>query len=179
MTRGWTEERRQMHRELIYKTKPWEYDTRPKTAWGKECSRWNGYKSMKRDLTMNEQHAIAVNAATGLLEALRITVDQGKKLTKQHLQDFRLAIRILYKFSNSSRDISKYGEICKALATCEVAEDTPQGECDSENSDLAIASNVLRTVAIQYSSTNKILLASESEEAQQMKECLSLLNQPL
>ncbi|BAZ26968.1 hypothetical protein NIES4073_78820 [Kalymmatonema gypsitolerans NIES-4073] len=130
---------------------------------------------MKRDLTMNKQHAIALEAAKGLLEALRITIEQGTRLTKQHLEDFRLAIRILYKFSNSPRDISRYGEISKA-ARCEVAEDTPPGEYDSGNSDLAIASATLRTVAKEYSSTKKLLLASGSEEAQEMKECLALLN---
>lgn len=173
----WTEEARQKHRELIYRTKPWEYDTRQKTAWGKECSRWNGYRTMKRNLQLNEQHLIAIAAARGLLEALRITINQGAKLTRQHIEDFRLAIRILYKFSNASRDISVYSDISKALATCEITEDTPPMDgSDSESSNLAIASRALRTIAKQYSSTRKILLASSDQQVQQMEQCLSLLD---
>jgi hypothetical protein len=132
---------------------------------------------MKRNLGLDEQHAIALAAAKGLLEALRISINQGAKLTRQHLEDFRLAIRILYKFSNASRDINPYADISKALATCEIVEDTPPIDgANSEISDLAIASMALREILRQYGSNKKILLASENEEAQQMQECLSLLD---
>jgi hypothetical protein len=133
---------------------------------------------MKRNLGLDEQHAIALAAARGLLEALRISISQGAKVTRQHLEDFRLAIRILYRFSNASRDINPYADISKALATCEIVEDTPPIDgANSEINDLAIASQALRTIAKQYGSTRKILFASENEEAQQqMQECLSLLD---
>jgi len=59
------------------------------------------------------------------------------------------------------RILSAAAGLMSPVATCKVAEDTPLGEYDSESSDLAIASKVLRTVAKQYSGTKKLLFAQK------------------
>ncbi|WP_414589690.1 hypothetical protein [Scytonema sp. PCC 10023] len=152
----WTPEARQRQRELIQGFRPWESATGAKTTWGKFCASNNGYKSMPKLSSADEDRGTLISAAKGLLEILKLKIEKGFQPSEENLKDFRLALKVLYKFG-AEQDVFHYGEVFKELVPSFEKGEIPPGIPNSDmDEDLVIAATALRGIIQQSLEQGKL-----------------------
>ncbi len=98
---------------------------------------------------MEDERAVLVAAAKGLIQLLQTILEQGFKPSEQNLRDFRLALKVLHKLG-ASQDALYYGELFQALVrSFEKGELSPRVPNSEVNKNLLIAGSALRQVIEQ------------------------------
>lgn len=155
-TRGreWTPEAREAQRQATLLIKPWEKSApQNKSRWGQMTSAWNCYKCVEFVGNPDGIYDPVVAAARGLLQGLEMQL-QRRAPIKQDLEDFRLAIRVIFRFATKDRDITPYGEILQKISN-NISEDaSPQTVNNSECKDIDIAMRAMRAILKQYCRTS-------------------------
>ncbi len=148
-TRGreWTQEARDKQRQVALRSKLWEKSSGAKSDWGKMVSMWNGYKAIPFEGNEGGKHDCAITAARGMLEALRMQL-QRRSPIKQDIEDFKLAVLIIYRFATENRDIAPYAQLFQHISSNITESETPPVK-SSECEDIEIAMRTMREVLKQ------------------------------
>ena len=147
-----SEEQRNLQRQVAYRSELWKKSTGAKTPWGSFQSSLNGYRNIRREeCLMNEEAAIALQCATGLIKALEMRLERGLTLPQESINDLRLAWKILHRFRPMQEIPQQHIELFKKLADGSLLEQKDPPTQDSvADQNLAIASQTLRQVAKSF-----------------------------